>query len=150
MDASSCKWAIDTKDACESYSECYKATVQAYEDAKCSEWSGKKFPKTINCTKGVEADERQRHPEFKGLKRMDCIIKAFGGSGGITMKDILTCKAKTHFTNNSKLGVDLVIKYPGYPDLVPCLWVSFHGSRRGISYVTFPLRKFVECISKLR
>merc|ERR1719337_426854 len=35
MDASSCKWAIDTKDACESYAECYKATVQAYEDAKC-------------------------------------------------------------------------------------------------------------------
>jgi len=121
MDASSCKWAIDTKDACESYAECYKATVQAYEDAKCSEWSGKKFPKTINCTKGVEADEKQRHPEFKGLKRMDCIIQAFGGSGGITMKDILACKAKTHYTNNSKLGVDLVIKYPGYPDLVPCV-----------------------------
>jgi hypothetical protein len=127
MDASSCKWAIDTKDACESYAECWKATTKAYEERKCNEWSGKTKAENptqlekLNCTKGVMADEKQRHPEYKGLKRMDCIIKAFGGSGGITMKDILTCKNKTHWTNNSKLGVDLVIKYPGYPDLKACV-----------------------------
>ena len=144
MDASSCKWAIDTKDACESYAECWKATTTAYEERKCNEWSGKKKEEMptqlekLNCTKGVMADEKQRHPEYKGLKRMDCIIKAFGGSGGITMKDILTCKNKNHSTTNSTLGVDLQINYRGYPDLAPCVWVPVHGSCRGISYLSVP------------
>ena len=79
MDGASCKWAIDSKDACESYAECWKVKKAAYDEAVCSKWEND--DKAKNCTVGVEAEERQRHPEWKGLMRMDCIIKAFGGAG---------------------------------------------------------------------
>merc|ERR1719247_1759596 len=117
MDGASCKWAIDSKDACESYAECWKVKKQAYEEAKCAKWDAAKKV----CKVGVMADEAQRHPEWKGLKRMDCIINAFGGGGGITMKDILRCKAVTHVTDNAKKGVNLVITYPPNIPLKKCV-----------------------------
>merc|ERR1719265_1016658 len=82
MDGASCKWAIDSKDACEAYAECWKVNKGEYDAAK----------------KQVQKDEPPRHAEWKGLKRMDCIIRAFGGANGITMADILRCKAENHST----------------------------------------------------
>jgi len=38
MDGASCKWAIDSKDACESYAECWTVKKAAYEEAVCSKW----------------------------------------------------------------------------------------------------------------
>jgi len=117
MDGASCKWAIDTKDACETYATCWKEKKVEYEHAK----------------KQVEKDEPPRHAEWKGLKRMDCIIVAFGGAGGITMKHILECKNRTHLTDEKynatakpyPTGVinttqGLVISYPRLVPLVAC------------------------------
>jgi len=110
MDGHSCKWALDSKDACESYAECWKVNKGEYDNAK----------------KQVQKDEPPRHAEWKGLKRMDCIIRAFGGANGITMADILRCKKVTHITTKGgKDGVPgttqgLTISYPPRVPLVKC------------------------------
>jgi len=125
MDGASCKWALETKDACETYAECWKVKKESFEERVCNKWA---LPdKKGNCTQGVEADEHQRHPEWKGLQRMDCIIQAFGSGGGITMADITRCKGITHETKKAgKMGVNmttngLVIAYPTPLKLIPCL-----------------------------
>jgi hypothetical protein len=111
MDGASCKWAIDSKDACEAYAECWSVKKKEYDAAKAQ----------------VQKDEPPRHAEWKGLKRMECIIKAFGGANGITMEDIKKCKDANHTTD--KGGVDgvngttqgLVISYPPLVPLDACV-----------------------------
>jgi len=97
MDDSACKRAVQMKDACESYSECYTDKRKAHR----------------GLVKMVKTEERDRKAEWRGLKRMFCLIKAFQ-TGGITDKEIADCKKKTHTTDH------LIIKYPKLPPLVTC------------------------------
>ena len=61
MDDASCKAAVAAKDACESYAECYTSKQQAYNAL----------------VKLVKQEEIDRKGEWKGLKRMQCLITAF-------------------------------------------------------------------------
>jgi hypothetical protein len=97
MDDSACKRAVMTKDACESYEECYFDKKKAYSSLE----------------KMVKSEETDRKAEWKGLKRMKCLIKAFANKK-VTNDDISTCKKKTHSTDH------LIIKYPELPKLVKC------------------------------
>jgi len=97
MDAASCKYAVDIKDACEQYSECYMAAREAYDTTE----------------KVVKVEEKDRHAEWKGLKRMQCIVKAFG-DGKVEQSEITACKEKTHSTTH------LNIKYPTVKDMDKC------------------------------
>merc|ERR1719487_72423 len=97
MDNAACTYAIDKKDACEAYAECYEAKKEAYETAE----------------KVVKQEEIDRKAEWRGLKRMHCIIEAFK-DGKVENAEIDACKAKTHNTDH------LNIKYHKLPDLVKC------------------------------
>jgi hypothetical protein len=97
MDNSACKYAVDMKDACEAYDECFKAKKRAYDLYE----------------KGVRTDEADRKVEWRGTKRMRCIIIAFE-DGKIENSEITKCKMKTHSTDHLK------IKYPVLPKLVLC------------------------------
>jgi len=110
MDGHACKWAIESKDACESYAECHKVNEAEYALLKTK----------------VLKDEPPRHAEWKGLKRMDCIIKAFAGASGISMADILRCKNQNHSTTTGGENVTgttrgLTILYPTPPPLDACV-----------------------------
>jgi len=97
MDDSSCKAAIGAKDACESYAECYTSKKDAYD----------------NLEKMVKQEEIDRKGEWKGLKRMQCLIVAFA-DGKVEESEVVACKDKTHTTDH------LTIKYPGIPSLASC------------------------------
>ena len=73
LDASACKRAVDMKDACETYSECYAEKKKVYKVAEAS----------------VKIEEKDRKAEWKGLKRMQCLMDAF--KDGKTM-----CLSKEH------------------------------------------------------
>jgi hypothetical protein len=89
MDGAACKRATLTKDACETYAECYKSKSSAYAIVH----------------KTVKTEEKDRKAEWKGLKRMACIIHAFT-DGKVKNAEIDACKKQTHSTNH------LSIKYP--------------------------------------
>jgi len=97
MDDSSCKRAVEMKDACEAYAECYFDKKNAY----------------ISLEKMVKQEEKDRQAEWRGLKRMKCLIVSFS-NGKVTSKEIAGCKNKAHRTDH------LVIKYPKLPTLVKC------------------------------
>jgi len=97
MDSNSCKSAVMTKDACESYATCYYAKKKAFQI-----FQGK-----------VIMEETDRKAEWRGLKRMMCLIAAFA-DGKVTNKEVDTCKKKSHSTKH------LIIKYPRIPPLVKC------------------------------
>jgi len=97
MDNAACKNAITIKDACESYSECYKDRRLAYDHAE----------------KKVKGEEKDRKAEWKGTKRMLCIINAFA-DGKVEDVEITQCKEKTHSTDH------LNIKYPKISDREKC------------------------------
>ena len=67
----------------------------------------------------VQMDERDRKAEWRGLKRMECLIKAFS-DGKITNAEVDTCKAKSHSTSL------LNIKYPSIPKLAKCALVTLY------------------------
>jgi len=67
----------------------------------------------------VQMDERDRKAEWRGLKRMECLIKAFS-DGKITNAEVDTCKAKSHSTSL------LNIKYPSIPKLAKCTLVTLY------------------------
>ena len=92
MDAGACTYAIEKKDACEAYAECWAAAKQAYDEAE----------------KTVRAEEIDRKAEWRGLKRMHCLIHAFTDMK-VTNKEVDTCKKTTHSTKH------LNIKYPRIP-----------------------------------
>jgi hypothetical protein len=97
MDSASCKHAVIMKDGCESYSECYFVKVKIYRS----------FEKT------VRMEERDRKAEWRGLKRMSCLMNAFA-DGKVTNTEVDACKKKTHST------ALLNIKYPKVPPLIKC------------------------------
>lgn len=97
MDGASCKRAVETKDACEAYSECFFDKKSAYESLEAM----------------VKQEEKDRQAEWRGLKRMQCIIKAFGG-GKVTNDEVTACQKKLHSTAH------LVIKYAKLPKLATC------------------------------
>jgi hypothetical protein len=105
MDANSCKHAVIIKDACEAYAGCYYTKLKIFKD----------FEKKV---KYLEID---RKAEWRGLKRMDCLIDAFA-DGKVTNKEVDICKKQSHST---KL---LDIKYPPVPPLVKCVIPSLYPS----------------------
>jgi len=98
MDSASCKGAVLTKDACETYAGCYFSKVKAYQIAE----------------RKVRSDEIDRKAEWRGLKRMECLMGAFA-DGKVTNAEIDACKKKTHGTGH------LNIKYPRVPPLIKCV-----------------------------
>jgi len=92
MDASSCKRATLMKDACESYSECHRDRKHSHDAT----------------VKMVKTEEKDRKAEWKGLKRMQCLIKAFK-DGKVRKSEIRACKKNTHDTDH------LTIEYPVIP-----------------------------------
>jgi len=97
MDGASCKRATVMKDACESYAECYWDRKRAHDST----------------VKMVKTEETDRKAEWKGLKRMQCLMNAFK-DGQVSGREIRKCKEKTHDTSH------LTINYPPVPALVTC------------------------------
>jgi hypothetical protein len=98
MDGAACKRAVLVKDACESYASCYYSKVKAY--------------KIVD--RRVRFEERDRKAEWRGLKRMECLINSFA-DGKVSQQEVETCKGKTLNTDH------LDIKYPDMPELVKCV-----------------------------
>jgi hypothetical protein len=98
MDAASCKRAVIAKDACESYAGCYFNKKESYEVSE-----GR-----------VRFNEVDRRAEWRGLKRIGCLIDAFA-DGKVTSKEIEICKNRTHST--AVLNID----YPDIPPLGKCI-----------------------------
>merc|ERR1719502_2196611 len=98
MDANSCKHAVMVKDTCEAYSGCYYAKKKDY----------KLFEQE------AISEETDRKAEWRGLKRMECLIKAFS-DGKVSNAEVDTCKK---MTVDTKL---LNLKYPKIPPLKKCL-----------------------------
>jgi len=104
MDNAACKYAVDIKDSCEQYSECFTSRMTAYVTAeKVVKGDGKL----------VTGNEKDRQAEWKGLKRMQCLVKAFS-DGKVEASEIVQCKEATHSTAH------LVIKYPNLAKLSDC------------------------------
>jgi len=97
MDGAACSRAVLVKDACETYAECFKGKLGAYETAK----------------KAVQAEEKDRKSEWRALSRMACLISSFK-DGKVTDHEVLACKKKAHDTNH------LIIKYPNMPEMHDC------------------------------
>lgn len=97
MDGSSCKRAIGMKDACETYAECYFDRRKSFDTTE----------------KMVRTEERDRKAEWRGLKRMECLMEAFS-DGKVKSSEITVCKNQVHSL------VHLDIKYPKVPPLVTC------------------------------
>jgi hypothetical protein len=93
MDGSACKYATAVKDACETFEECYHDKKAAYLVVK-------------NSSKQMEID---RKAEWRGLKRMLCVIDAFT-DGTVSDEEITKCKGSTHTTDHLNLT---------YPDPKP-------------------------------
>merc|ERR1719284_727234 len=129
MDAKSCKSAVLTKDACETYAGCYYSKVKAYRIAETK----------------VKFEERDRKAEWRGLKRMECLINAFA-DGKVTNAEVDACKKKTVSTTH------LNIKYPKVPPLVKCLVPQLYpstGTYKKAEFHPLPLlakgKESVEC-----
>jgi hypothetical protein len=97
MDGAACKRAVDMKDACEAYAECYFNKKEAY----------------MSFHKMSKKEETDRKAEWRGLKRMQCLITAFA-DGKVKQSEVSECKKKTHSTKH------LTLSYPKLPALVKC------------------------------
>merc|ERR1740133_623636 len=97
MDANSCKAAVMMKDACEAYSGCYYSKRSAY----------------LIFQRRAIAEETDRKAEWRGLKRMECLIKSFA-DGKVTGSEVDTCKKAAHSTKHLKLN------YPKIPPITLC------------------------------
>merc|ERR1719235_783865 len=93
MDLKACAAATANKDACKSYAECYRVKKVDVFDVEVAR---------------VETEEKDRKAEWRGLKRMECLIDAFG-DGRILDAEVNACKNKVHDTKN------LTIVYPSPP-----------------------------------
>lgn len=97
MDDAACKRAVEMKDACESYAECHFDRKSAFDSSAMM----------------VRQEETDRKAEWRGLKRMRCLIKAFS-NGKVRNSEVDACKSATHSTDH------LTIDYPKLPPLVKC------------------------------
>jgi hypothetical protein len=98
MDGAACKRAVLAKDACEAYAGCYFNKRKAFTVIE-----GK-----------VRFEEIDRKAEWRGLKRIGCLIDAFA-DGRVTDAEIGVCKNSTHSTDL------LDIDYPAIPALDKCV-----------------------------
>jgi len=78
MDTNSCNSAVRMKDTCEAYAGCYDAKKAAY----------------YVFFRKAAFEEVDRKAEWRGLKRMSCLMGAFG-DGKVTNKEVDTCKKRT-------------------------------------------------------
>lgn len=97
MDGAACKRAIGMKDACETYAECYYDKKKVYDGTETM----------------VKVEAKDRQAEWRGLKRMQCLMKSFD-DGKVSAKEVDTCKKKTIDVAH------LVIRYPPMPELATC------------------------------
>lgn len=97
MDGASCMRATEVKDACESYAGCYMDKKKAL----------------TRMIKLVKKEEKDRKKEWRGLKRMQCLIKAFG-DGEVYKGEVKRCRKKEHDTDHLK------IDYPKVPEMATC------------------------------
>jgi len=97
MDNAACSFAVGKKDACEAYAECYTSKKQAYDEAEAT----------------VRQEESDRKNEWKGLKRMYCLIHAFADHA-VTDEEIAFCRAEEHNTTN------LDIRYHNIEEMDEC------------------------------
>jgi len=97
MDSNSCKGAIMVKDACEAYAGCYDAKKSAFDAA----W------------RIAQRNEVDRKAEWRGLKRMSCLMKAFA-DGKVSNREVDTCKKATVSTKF------LTLKKPAVPARKTC------------------------------
>jgi hypothetical protein len=97
MDGSACKHAVAVKDACETFEECWKDKKEAYDIVE----------------KTSKQEEVDRKAEWRGLKRMLCVIDAFA-DGKVDNAEILKCKSSTHSV------VHLSLAYPKIKPMDVC------------------------------
>merc|ERR1719201_2750741 len=105
MDSRSCKHAIMVKDSCEQYAGCYANNRAAFEDVMGQ----------------VKFLERDRKAEWRGLRRISCLIAAFA-DGAVSDKEIDACKKQTVTTTH------LIIKYPKIPFMSKCVLSKLYPS----------------------
>jgi len=105
MDFAACGYAVDIKDSCEEYAECYKGRWEAYKIAETYQKGCKKGAKFCDKEKDVSGNELDRKAEWKGLKKMQCLVVAFT-DGKVEAAEITKCKNGVHNTTH------LIIKYP--------------------------------------
>merc|ERR1719272_729694 len=128
MDLSACKYAVDIKDSCEEYAECYASRREAYNTAlhivlgTCHKGSNKGKAvlskkhevKDTRCEKKeLTGNEKDRWAEWKGLKRMKCLVVAFE-DGKVEQHEVKKCKMTDHSIKH------LIIKYPQPKDMDEC------------------------------
>jgi hypothetical protein len=97
MDGASCKWATESKDACEAYAGCYDGVKKQF----------------LSTNTSVAKEEIDRKAEWRGLKRMKCLIEAFA-DGKVESAEVDKCKNLTVDTDL------LIIKYPELAKPVTC------------------------------
>jgi len=118
MDARSCKHAILLKDTCEQYAGCYMSRRKAFEIVQAQ----------------VKMEERDRKAEWRGLRRISCLIGAFA-DGQINDKEIDACKAKGVSTDH------LTIKYPVIPVFTKCETTKLYpatGAYKRVEFAPLP------------
>merc|ERR1719253_714092 len=86
-----------TKDACESFAGCYYSKRSAY----------------LVFQRRAITEETDRKAEWRGLKRMECLIKAFA-DGKVSGSEVDACKKASHSTKHLKLNL------PKIPALALC------------------------------
>jgi hypothetical protein len=97
MDSNSCSYSVKVKDVCETYSGCRNDNVKAYIDAE----------------KSIKKQEIDRKAEWRGLKRMSCLVDSFT-DGKVADEEINTCKNRTVDTSS------LIMKYYAVPRQEKC------------------------------
>jgi len=129
MDAASCKGAIMTNDACQTYSECYNNALTAYTAA----------------SKQVRKEVVDRKAEWRGLHRMSCLIDAFG-DGKVTGAEVDVCKKKAVSTK------PMDIKAVAAPARSKCVISQLYpatGAYKRKEFATLPMlakgQESVEC-----
>merc|ERR1719498_1545748 len=75
---------LKNKDACETYAECYTTKKKEQFDSNVVR---------------VKREETDRKAEWRGLKRIECLINAFK-DGRITDAEVNACTGKTHGTDH--------------------------------------------------
>lgn len=118
MDGASCKRAILQKDICETYSACYQSSVKAFTAAE----------------KRARVDEKDRKGEWRGLKRIECLIHSFA-DGQVSNGEVEKCKKKSHSTDH------LSLKYPKVSPLVRCTVTNLYpatGAYKRAEFATLP------------
>lgn len=97
MDGAACKYAINIKDACEEYEECYNSRKEAFTIAE----------------KATKINTKDRKAEWQTLSRMKCLLGMFSDEK-VTAEELKTC--------NETVADDsqFTINYPTIDDMGTC------------------------------